>query len=470
MGIGDITDGIARRIEHAADEVTGIFQPVIRLGVTGLARAGKTVFITSLVANLRERGRMPQLLAEAEGRILTAYLQPQPDDTIPRFDYENHLAALKAPEPHWPESTRSISQLRLSLKVQAKGLMAAMSGPRVIHLDIIDYPGEWLLDLTLIGKSYGEWSDQVIERASVANRASLSKSWLARLEDNDPAGEYYEAEAQELARNYTGYLNAAREAGLSGMTPGRFLMPGELEGSPVLTFCPLLRPDRKHRQTLYAEFERRFEAYKSRIAKPFFRNHFARIDRQIVLVDVLGAITAGPAALADLQDTMAEILTAFRPGKNHWLSALIGRRVEKVLFAATKADHLHHSQHPKLTDTTAALLREAKERAEFKGAGVGAISLAALRSTTEDRITHEGERLDCVHGVLEGGETPRAVFTGDLPDDPARLLLAAQSSRDWPKPRFIAQRFAPPVLVGKGFGLPHIRLDKAMEFLIGDRI
>ena len=43
----------------------GISDPVIRLGVTGLSRAGKTVFITSLVANLMDQGRMPQLGAEA---------------------------------------------------------------------------------------------------------------------------------------------------------------------------------------------------------------------------------------------------------------------------------------------------------------------------------------------------------------------------------------------------------------------
>ena len=69
-----------------ADALTAPFSDtVIRLGVTGLSRSGKTVFITSLVANLLDRGRMPQLLAAANGSILTAYLQPQPDDTIPRF-------------------------------------------------------------------------------------------------------------------------------------------------------------------------------------------------------------------------------------------------------------------------------------------------------------------------------------------------------------------------------------------------
>ncbi|MBD3788704.1 MAG: YcjX family protein, partial [Sphingomonadales bacterium] len=44
--------------------------------------------------DLMDRARMPGLRAAAEGRILSAFLQPQPDDTVPRFDYEAHLAAL----------------------------------------------------------------------------------------------------------------------------------------------------------------------------------------------------------------------------------------------------------------------------------------------------------------------------------------------------------------------------------------
>ena len=99
--VSTIAGGVWRGVETAQNTLSeAFFEPVIRLGVTGLARAGKTVFITSLVANLLDRGRMPQLLAAAEGRITAAYLQPQPDDTVPRFDYEAHLASLTAKTPH----------------------------------------------------------------------------------------------------------------------------------------------------------------------------------------------------------------------------------------------------------------------------------------------------------------------------------------------------------------------------------
>ncbi|MFV2035746.1 MAG: YcjX family protein, partial [Halocynthiibacter sp.] len=160
---------MAERLNRGLEGVQGslseaFFEPVIRLGVTGLARAGKTVFITSLVANLINRGRMGQLLAAASGQIQAAYLRPQPDDTVARFDYETHLGALLASEPNWPQSTRAISELRLSLRVQPSGILGVVSGPRTVHIDIVDYPGEWLLDLGLLNKSYDQWSAEVLER------------------------------------------------------------------------------------------------------------------------------------------------------------------------------------------------------------------------------------------------------------------------------------------------------------------
>ena len=159
MDFDRLTGGLFRRLGDALDDLGGaLFENSVRLGVTGLSRAGKTVFITSLVANLLERGRMPQLRAAAEGRIQAAYLQPQPDHTIPRFAYEDHLAALTAPEPRWPESTRSISTLRLSMRVAPSGLLSGWGGPRIVHLDIVDYPGEWLLDLPLMNQDFDDWS------------------------------------------------------------------------------------------------------------------------------------------------------------------------------------------------------------------------------------------------------------------------------------------------------------------------
>ena len=470
MVIATIADQIVRGVDAVTDTLSAPFsEPVIRLGVTGLSRAGKTVFITSLVANLMDRGRMPQLVAAREGAIRTAYLQPQPDDTLPRFAYESYLAQLTSPTPSWPEGTRQISELRLSLKVQPTGLLSGLSGPRTVHLDIVDYPGEWLLDLGLLDLTYEAWSAAAIARAK---GRPLGDAFLSALAAIDPDADLDESTAKALAASFTAHLNAAREAGFSDCTPGRFLLPGDLAGSPVLTFAPLPAYSGA-RKSLGREFARRFESYKRNVVKPFFRDHFAKIDRQVVLVDVLGAIHAGPRAVDDLRSAMAAILGAFRPGRNAFLTRLFaGRRVEKILFAATKADHLHHAQHAQLTAITEALVRDAKDRADFAGAQTAAMSIAALRATVEETVEHRDGPLDVVRGRLLDTGKQAAFYPGKLPSDPAHLLGPARAgAQTWLDADYSVMSFAPAHLeLRPGDGPPHIRLDKAAQFLIGDRL
>jgi uncharacterized protein len=464
-----VLQAITDTVGGVVSNVTGLFgDPVIRLGVTGLSRAGKTVFITGLVANLLSRGRMPQLTGAV--RIEAAFLQPQPDLTLPRFDYEGHLAALTGDDPRWPASTRAVSELRLSFRVAPSGLLASFQGTRTLHVDIIDYPGEWLLDLGLLDKSYEGWSDEVLAR--LAKRAQAA-DFMATARAEDGALAFDEGRAQALAASFTEYLTAARAAGYADCTPGRFLLPGELAGSPVLTFAPLPRPASAGRRSLWVEMDRRFEGYKARVVQPFFRQHFARIDRQVVLVDVLDAIHRGPQALEDLRRTMAEVLSAFRPGRNGWLTTLLGgKHVERILFAATKADHLHHSQHPRLTAITAALLADAQARADFAGALTAAMSLASYRATVEEVVTRGDEQLEAVRGRLLSTGKQAAMYAGELPADPARLLAPArEGAAAWLDAEFGLMAFAPTRSTQRpGEGPPHIRLDRAAQFLIGDML
>ncbi|MEM6308070.1 MAG: YcjX family protein, partial [Pseudomonadota bacterium] len=193
-------------------------------------------------------------------------------------------------------------------------------------------------------------------------------------------------------------------------------------------------------------------------------------DRQIVLVDVLRALSDGPAALSDLEQAMGDILQSFRPGRNGLLQEIfLGKRVERILFAATKADHLHHSQHPHLTGIVQAMVAQARNRADFHGALTTAMSIAALRSTTETQV---GQGLPAVQGIVAGTGTPTAYFPGSLPTAPDPLLAEARAGADhWGGPGFAHMRFSPPRLnMGAGDGPPHIRLDKALQFLIGDKI
>ena len=154
------------------DLATGMVNPTLRLGVTGLSKSGKTVFITALVHALTKGTRLPIFEAHSQGRITRGYLEPQPDDELPRFSYEDHLARLTADDRTWPDSTRRVSQLRLTLEYEPRGLIARNFQSGKLHIDIVDYPGEWLLDLPLMNMTYRQWSEATIAASRKEPRAS----------------------------------------------------------------------------------------------------------------------------------------------------------------------------------------------------------------------------------------------------------------------------------------------------------
>lgn len=469
-----------------AGRAAGLFSPSLRLGVTGLSRAGKTVFISALVHNLIHGGRLPLFEAQKSGRIARAFLEEQPDDAVPRFQYEDHVAAL-VDERIWPDSTRAISEMRLTVEYESASGWNRMFSAGKLSLDIVDYPGEWLLDLPLLGKSFAEFSREAFEMAELPVRSDLSQAWRQLSAAADGNADADEMTARRLAESFALYLRACKqdERALSTLPPGRFLMPGDLEGSPALTFAPLpgLGEVRPRAGSLHAMMERRYEAYKTHVVKPFFREHIARLDRQIVLIDALQALNAGAESVSDLERAVTEILACFRPGRGNLFTDLYSRRIDRILIAATKADHLHHESHDRLQAIVRRLADRAIARANFSGADVDVVAMAAVRATREGTVKQGRETLPVIIGTPLAGErigdqtfdgvTETAIFPGDLPEKPGAVFSPAVRADDEAPPiRFV--RFRPPKLErtaeGATLSLPHIRLDRALQFLIGDRL
>ncbi len=483
-GFSDIVEEARLSARALLDYGDGLFHPTVRLGVTGLSRAGKTVFITALVHGLTRGGRFPVFEPYATGRIAGARLEPQPDDAVPRFDYENHVRAL-IEDRRWPNSTVDISELRLVIDYQRQN-----GADRTLTVDIVDYPGEWLLDLPLLHRSYEQWSAESLALSREGPRAKLAALWHAHLATLAAAAREDEQAARMAAKLFTDYLRACRDErfAMSLLPPGRFLMPGNLADTPALTFAPLdvaidgSAPD----GSLWAMMRRRYESYKAVVVRPFFRDHFARLDRQVVLVDALSAFNAGPEALHDLESALAGILDCFRIGRSTLFSNLFRPRIDRILFAATKADHLHHLSHDRLEAVLRRAVARAADRARYAGAAIDVVALSAVRATREAMVARGREKLPSITGTPAPGEvangetfdgaTEVATFPGDLPEDPEELFkggFAGLSSAPSEKADFRFLRFRPPLLERHGDeapALPHIRLDRALQFLIGDRL
>lgn len=452
----------------------------IRLGVTGFARAGKTVFIGALTQALlnaghwqmrRGQGPLQGFGVVEQGRLQSARIRDDRESHVPQFPYRRVRDALLDDSAHWPEPTAGISKLVLELHWKHRpGLLRWLddttnrlrpAGRRLL-LEIVDYPGEWLLDLPLLNISYEDWSRAMVDLVCTPARSAHAVDYLEYASSLSPTQPFDEEVAEQLAALWAQHLEAAAGAGLSFNQPGRLLRPDNLRGAPMLRFAPL--PDcplQPRPGTLHAGLRERFEQYKQKAVKPFYREHFARMERQIVLVDVLNTLEQGEAAFGELVMALDNTLKSFRYGRGSLLSWLTGLRTSKVLFAATKADHVSRGDRANLVNLVKGMLTSVDDdnriRAQVRDYKV--MDLAAIRAT-EDWLTEQEPRREILKG-RPAGEAETALW------DPGSLPL--DMPPHWDRFSFKYWRFEPPEWQQARLqGFPAINLGRALEFLLGE--
>jgi predicted YcjX-like family ATPase len=501
---GGIRGGVAAGLRGlAAGGVAGVERALnedrIRLAVTGLSRAGKTVFITSLIQNLlalgQGRNTLPRITARLSqnglSRLRSIEVMPAGAGVLPFFDYPSKLRNLAASAPSWPPRTEDLAQVSLALEIGRQSALGQKLGSRRIRLDILDCPGEWLLDLPMLDQSYAEWSAQTLALLRTPPRLDCSAVFLALTEDLR-AGD--RAEESLLSRGHTLYREALHrcrdEHGLRYLQPGRFICPGPNSDAPFMWFFPLSVPPGPPRPgSVAALLQERFTTYQRHVRTSFFDTHFASFDRQIMLVDVLGALYSGRAAFEDTARVIHDLAAALRYGSNtlpraiaagmahgagQLLPSLLGRaaggaaqklsnrRIERVVFVATKADHVPALRRDNVLHLLRSLVDAGAGRSSVDAAGASHRVAASILSTT-DGVVRTGETaMEVVHGIVLGEENVRPFFVGDVP--------ASVPPETFWADRFLAiPVFKPPVIDPDGAtGIPHLNLDLVLDDVIGD--
>ncbi|QSX38485.1 YcjX family GTP-binding protein [Shewanella sedimentimangrovi] len=439
----------------------------LRLAVTGLAGAGKTAFITGLVNQLlsAEAGKsLPLWQVCREGRLRGVQRAMQPDLDIASFDYQGAMDSLLAETPTWPESTRNLSEIRLAIRFEPRqGLRAKFSESATLYLDIVDYPGEWLLDLPMLRQDFEHWSASVFEALKRRNSCTELEAFLAAVGALDPEDPADEARLDAIAVLYRNYLQAAvHQQGYYLAQPGRMLLPGELEGTPLLAFFPLPPGTGMAAGSIREVLTRRYQSYVSKVVKPFFQNHFAGFDRQLVLVDCFTALNRGHSQFNDMSAALNGILESFQFGKSSWFRRLFAPRIDKLLFAASKIDHVSRDQQGHVLSLLRELLSSGEHFARFEGSQVEAMAISAIKATRHGMVnTPEGE-VEVVQGrALDSGKA-QTLFPGEVPAH----LPAADF---WQQQGFEFAMFAPPLTGPKG-RFEHIRLDHLLDYLLADKL
>ena len=447
----------------------------VSLAVTGLSGSGKTAFITSLVNQLLEiksNDSLPFFAVANQGRVIGVKRDIQPDVRCNRFAYEEAMQGLSKEKPSWPQSTRGISQVRLLIKYQKNtGLTQFLSETRVLTLDITDYPGEWLLDLPLLNMSYSHWISACAEEQQESARAALLTEFNAYLASVD-----FNAEADEMllmkgAKLYAEYLRLCMEQGFKLIQPGRFVLPGEWQDAPVLHFFPVsdtviakqnLRLNRPQPGSNLELLIQRFESYKKEVVGPFYQQYFKRFDRQIILVDCLSALNTGPHSFADLQNALNWIMKSFDYGKNSLIGRLFKPKIDRLVFAASKADHVTPDQQQNLIKLLNDMVHSIQQTVQFEQVKTESTAIASIRASISGKANVNGELVDVLKGFDSAKGQSVTLYPGEVPS-----LVASYSQQS--THQFAFPYFSPPNLGGRKT-LPHIRVDQVLEFLLSDKL
>jgi uncharacterized protein len=448
-----------------------------RIGVVGLYRAGKTVFLTSLINHLQNHD--PRVLPLGDGRTRFVFRRQLPPlNGFEEFPYLEHRDKLVYAR-QWPVKTRATCQYRCEYFRSDWHLSRG-------EITLLDFPGERLADLPMAGCTYAQWSDLILALFRGHNEYRVySQPYLDVLDRNDTPPEQliatYRQVLKELFVNYRPVISPSTftlsDAGLwiGDLPPAERYAHNCVGLTPETQFVPLGPETREKRCELAGTFAERYETYRRRIAFPLAR-WMRRCDELVVLVDVTTLLAGGLGMYEGNRELLRNLLAFLDPGQSVWglsLSAL-GKAlrvfptayeyistawnlawggIRRIAFVATKADKVHASQRPHLK----LLLQDMAE--DLIGPYVhGSIRLdvdyfvcAAVNST---RSTPDG-RLQA--HLRSGGHTevytPSEVPTAWPHEDWASTGLRYPNVAPWMPPR----RDAPP---------EHLELDRVVEFLL----
>lgn len=447
----------------------------LRLAVTGLSRSGKTAFITSFVdqllhINQQDNSHLSLFLPARNGQILSVKRVEQHDLTIPRFEYDKNRQGFEAEPPVWSPSTTGISEIRLAIRYQRRNsLLRHLKETATLYLDIFDYPGEWLLDLPLLSQSFKVWSQaqQVVHKGK---RAELAEHWQTQVKQLDLTAKADENQLAKLSEDYTAYLLECKTEGMQYIQPGRFVLPNHDRGAPVYQFFPLLdlaesdweQLEKSPSHSIFHTLKKRYQHYQQKIVKPFYEDYFSQFDRQVILADCLTPLNHSQQAFIEMKIGLQQLFKHFHYGNRSLFRRLFSSNIDKLLFVATKADHITSDQVPNLESLMKQLVQEGGRHAEFEGIQTDYKAIASVRATDSVIATQNGQSFKAIQGIRSSDKKRVTLYPGSVP---SRL----PDTSYWQYNRFDFDQFEPK-RIDFDQPIPHLRMDAVLQFLLADML
>jgi len=421
----------------------------IKIAITGLSRAGKTVFLTSLIDQLLYKNKLQSITSSNPAFKVNI---KAPLTNAKRFDYYTFINRLKS-DHIWPNGTDEISHTILEFESKSR---FAFMGNSTFTIELIDYPGEWLLDLTLLEMNFEEWSLKTL-------------SWLKGIDDplvhnylqtvaslnEDTKGSDVEL---KVHTEYKELLIHLKKKHYSQLTPGRFMMPSDLANDPILYFAPI--------DTTATEvakiFEEKYNRYVKEVVKEIHLEHFKGFERQVVLVDIIEALQNGYECYSDMKSGLTSMLHLYDHKNKNFFSQWFSPSIKKVLFVATNADQVAASRHANFSTLLDDMIEELRHDMDIEHIKTDTQIVSSLKSTMTIEKKYEGRNLSFIRGILEEDSQTHDLYPGEMPSK-------FPTKDEWNVEDYGYKSFLPPKKpYRENESLEHINMDKVVKKLIGD--
>lgn len=452
------------------DKVNVALENEIRVGVTGLSKGGKSTFFTSLINQFQNFSsteayvNLPRFTALKDSGIYYGGIVDNTDLSVPKFPYAESIDAICSNPPRWPAPTDSVTEVKIELKCKERRFYIPGEN-RTVYLSLYDYPGEWLIDILLLNLSYEEFSQKISCMAGELENIADFKPWYqSGLEFKGTEGfSGCEIQLKKTVHLYKEWLASLKAKGFSYVLPGRFIMPGTLENAPIIEFVPWIWrfPSRVEKNSLYAVLKERYESYKENIVRKFYDDFFCKLDRQIILVDCFKALLGGKETYRDLNDTLDILLSNFQYGRSNLFNRLFSPKIDKVIFAATKADMVTIDQHGRLMNILKTMVSQSFRRVKKDLSNCNFMLLSSIKSTRCIETKYHGET---IHVLKTDYDEDKRFFPGDLPPD------WSEESLKFYQENFHYHNEIKPPKVELGQPLPHMNMDLLLQYLLGDKL
>lgn len=444
--IGDDLLDISKRVLELASLKT----KTIKIAITGLSRSGKSVFITSFIDQIINNKNI--FNAQNYSKKFSAKLQA-PKLSMKRFDYYHFAKQIKK-EHIWCDGTDSISLALLKIKIEGK---IPFLDDEDFYIEIVDYPGEWLLDLTLLSHTFNSWSKQSIQWLEKIDDEK-TKAYLNTIKNLDTN---HTSQALEVSLHgmYVELIEHLKDLHYSFLTPGRFLVPGDMKDDPMLLFAPIP----KSSSTLHQNYAKRFKTYVHDVVRGIHLDYFRGFDRQIILIDVIEALQNGYTCYDDMLKALNSMLGIYSHAKGNLLSRLISPSIQNVALVATKADLVPSASHNNYLSLLHDMTYKLREKLESLDVNTHSHIIASVKSTQNIISKKAGQKLPSLRGVDKTAKVVE-VYPGIMPQ-------TFPKQEDWDNSLYMYEEFLPPqkeYLPNEPF--EHIHMDKLIRKIIGDML